>query len=64
MQQCENYVSAVEHHVKNDPVIILEVLIENSQWYDTPAGPHPADGRGLQPLGQDQASDHQQEVPL
>ena len=24
----ENYVSAVEHHVKNDPVIILEVLIE------------------------------------
>ena len=24
----ENYVSTVEHHVKNDPVIILEVLIE------------------------------------
>ena len=37
---------------------------ESSQWYDTPAGPHPADGRGLQPLGQDQASAHQQEVPL
>ena len=27
-KSAENYVSAVKHHVKNDPVIILEVLIE------------------------------------